>query len=109
MGFLKKKILLKIFKFPSYGFFCIAGNISWRFGVNCLRDVGGDRFLVKWSEVAVLVCASHWEPIVLSGFDLLCLEDCFEFFWAVRSVWWLNELCKRWVEEKGKCFAPPPM
>ena len=44
---------------------------------------GGDRFLVKWSYFAFLVCAFHKEPIVASDFDRLHLKNYFEFVQAV--------------------------
>ena len=35
---------------------------------------------------AVLVCASHKKPVVVLDFDLLCLEDYFEFFKSEKTT-----------------------
>ena len=51
-----------------------------------LKNEGGDRFLVKWSFFAFLVCAFHKEPIDVTNFDRSYLEKFFEFFQAVKNV-----------------------
>ena len=43
------------------------------------KTVRGDIFLMKCSSFAFLVCALHKEPIELSGFDHLYLENYLEF------------------------------
>ena len=45
----------------------------------CFKTVGRDRFFMKWSIFAYLVCAFHKEPIELSGFDPLYLNNYLEF------------------------------
>ena len=43
------------------------------------KTIGGDRFLVKKSNFAFLVCDSHKEPIELFNLDSLYLKSYFEF------------------------------
>ena len=59
----------------------------WKFEEDCLKTEGGDRFLMKLSFFAFLVCAFHKEPIELSDFDLLYLKNYFEFLKAVKNNW----------------------
>ena len=47
-----------------------------------LRAYGGENTLFY----AVLVCASHKDPIVASNFDRLYLKNYFEFFKSVKSI-----------------------
>ena len=35
----------------------------FKFENDCLKTVGGDRFLMKWSMFAFLVCAFHKDPL----------------------------------------------
>ena len=42
-----------------------------KFENDCLKAVGGDRFLMKLSTFAFLVFAFHKKPNELSGFDHL--------------------------------------
>ena len=58
----------------------------WKFKEHCLKTVGGDTFLMKLSFFAFKVCAFHKEPIELSGFDPLYLENYFEFCEAVKCI-----------------------
>ena len=50
-----------------------------KFEEDCLKTVGGDRFLMKWSFFAFLVCPFHKEPIERSGFNPLYLKNYFKF------------------------------
>ena len=43
-------------------------------------------FLVKWSIFAVLVCASHKDPIAASDFDRLYLKKIFEFLQNIKTI-----------------------
>ena len=47
--------------------------------VNSLRNVGGDIYFSEMEIFAFLVYAFHKEPIEVSGFDPLYLENYFEF------------------------------
>ena len=51
----------------------------WKFEEDCLKNVGGDRFLMKLSFFAVLVYAFHKELIEFADFDPLHLKNYFEF------------------------------
>ena len=60
--------------------FCNLKKIRlWQFEEDCLKTVGGDRFLMKLSFLAFLVCAFHKERIELSDFDPLYLKIYLEF------------------------------
>ena len=56
-----------------------------KFKNDCLKTVGGDKFLMKQSIFEFLGCPFHNEPIKLSGFDPLYLENYFEFSYAVKK------------------------
>ena len=60
---------------------------SWKFKEDWLKTVGRDRFLIRWSTFLFLVCGFHDKHFVLTGFDPLYLENCFEFNLAVISIW----------------------
>ena len=78
--FYKKKILRKKSKIRFLQVFCIISKIIFvKFQNDCSKNEGGDRFLEKWSKIAVLVYPSHKEPIERSNFDRLYLKSYFEF------------------------------
>ena len=66
-------------KFLFQNFLNISRNISLRFEVLISKNLGGDRFLVKYSFFAGLVCAYYKEPIIASDFNWLYLKNYFEF------------------------------
>ena len=61
-------------------------HFLWKFEEDCLKNEGGDRFLVKLSFFAFLVCTFHLESISVADFDCLYLKSHFEFFQAVKNV-----------------------
>ena len=70
----KKKVFLlsklyfsKLKSFYIQSFLNLIICVLWKSEEDCLKN-DGDRFLVKWSFCAFLVCAFHKEPIEVTDF-----------------------------------------
>ena len=74
-----------------------------KFEKNCLKTIGGDRFLMKLSFCAFLVCTFHKEPFEVSDFDPWYLKNYFRIWLAVQIVslnfYKIKSICKkpRWT------------
>ena len=65
----------------------------------------GDRYLVKQSFFAILVCTSHKEPVVASDFDLLYLKNYFKI--SKKHLVAKLKLYKIRSNCENKLFTPP--
>ena len=81
----KQKIKIVFFfiikKNPAFNFiYNLIIDFLWKLEEDCLKNEGRDRFSMKWSFFAFLVCAFHKEPIVASDLNRLYFKNYFEFF-----------------------------